>query len=143
MPLTSHCQFCGQPKDPANYADDYCAGCDKVRTDTRAYVTQENEARNKFNASVLTPENKLALQKAAENDFTGSAARELSHSLGLKPLLDMSAALREAMMTRAHHTNSGHTDPRAVFNPGLQPARMAGLGMDAKIPSNIEIERTR
>ena len=132
--LTSHCQFCGAPKEPKDYSADYCAGCQTVRNETREFVTRENTERNKHNADVLTPDNKIALEKAAASDFTGSAARELSRSLGLKPLLDMSAALREAMMKRAHHTNTGHTDPRAVFNPGLGNSRMAGLGMDAHVP---------
>lgn len=27
MPLSTYCRNCGSAKDPANYADDYCAGC--------------------------------------------------------------------------------------------------------------------
>ena len=132
--LTSHCQFCGASKDPKDYAADYCAGCASVRSETREFVTRENTERNKQNAAILTDDVQKQLQRAAEQDFTGSAARELSHSLGLKPLIDMSAALRDAMAKRAHNTNTGHTDPRAVFNPGLRDARMSGLGMGAHIP---------
>jgi uncharacterized Zn finger protein (UPF0148 family) len=141
--LTSHCLHCGAPKDPAHYANDYCGGCASIRQETREFVTRENEERNKANAAVLTPENKARLEKAAEADFTGRATRELVSELGIKPLIDMSQALREAMMRRAHHTNTGHTDPRAVFNPGTSDARMANLGMAAKVSPNISIERTR
>lgn len=143
MPLTSHCQFCGAPKEPKDYAADYCAGCATVRAETREFVTRENQERETFNRTVLTDETKAALQKAAEDDFTGATARNLSQSLGLKPLIDMSAALREAMLKRAHTTNSGHADPREVFNPGLRDARMANLGMGAHISPNANIERTR
>jgi hypothetical protein len=131
--LTSHCLFCGAAKEPADYAADYCAGCAAIRTETREFVTRENEDRNVHNQKILTPETQAQLQKAAESDFTGATARNLSQSLGLKPLIDMSAALRDAMAKRAHHTNTGHTDPRAVFNPGLRDARMANLGMAAKV----------
>lgn len=133
--LTSHCLHCGAAKDPAHFANDYCAGCSQARVETREFVTRENEERNKHNETILTPEVKARLQRAAESDVTGSAARELTHSLGLKPLIDMSAALRDAMARRAHHTNSGHTDPRAVFQPGLTDARTANLGMGAHVPA--------
>ncbi len=141
--LTSHCSFCGAPKEPKDYAADYCAGCQQVRNETREYVTRENEERNKHNTGVLTPEVQTRLQTAAENDFTGATARNLTESLGLKPLIDMSAALRDAMAKRAHNTNTGHADPRAVFNPGIRDTRMGGLGMGAHISPNANIERTR
>lgn len=141
--LTSHCQFCGAPKPFANYADEYCPDCAKVRKDTRITVEAENATRSKYNADVLTPENKAALERAATSDYTGSAARELTHSLGLKPLIDMSAALRTAMAQRAHHTNTGHADPRAVWNPGLTDARVSNLGMAAHVAPNTTVERQR
>jgi len=97
-------------------------------------VTRENKERNEHNAKILTPENRAALQKAAESDYTGSAARALTAQLGLKPIIDLSAALREAMVSRAHHTNTGHTDPRAVFQPGLADSRAGNLGMNAHVP---------
>lgn len=130
--LTSHCRHCGAPK--TNFADDYCDGCAQTRNETREYVVRENRARNEHNATILTPENKAALQRAAEIDMTGSAARALTAQLGLKPIIDLSAALRDAMVARAHHTNTGHTDPRAVFQPGLTDARTAGLGMNSHVP---------
>jgi len=132
--LTSHCQFCGAPKAQAQWANDYCAECETVRSETRAAVSMENDKRVAANAKVLTPEVKSQLQQAAERDYTGELARQLSRDLGLQPIIDMSAALREALAKRAHTTNSGHTDPRAVFNPGFADARAGNLGMDAKIP---------
>lgn len=133
--LTSHCRHCGTAKDPSNYADDFCAGCTTVRNETREFVERENKERNEHNAKILTPEAQQRLSEAAESDFTGATARNLTESLGLKPLIDLSAALKEAMLKRAHSTNSGHADPRSVFNPGLRDSRMAGLGMGAKVPA--------
>lgn len=132
--LTSHCLACGAPKAQSEWGADYCGSCAALRAETREYVTRENAERNKHNASVLTDDVKARIEKAAEADVTGSAARELTHSLGLKPLIDMSAALRDAMARRLHHTNSGHADPRAVFNPGITDARASDLGMGAKVP---------
>lgn len=141
--LTSHCQACGAPKDPKDYAADYCAGCASLRAETREYVTRENAERDKYNQSVLNEENKAALQRAAESDYTGSAARAMTARLGLKPLIDMSAALRDAMSKRLHNTNSGHADPRAVWNPGQADTRTGNLGMGAHVPPNVGIERQR
>lgn len=133
--LTSHCQHCGAPKDPAHYAANFCGGCQATRDETREFVTRENKEREAHNRSVLTSEKQAELQRAAEADFTGATARNLSQSLGLKPLIDMSAALHDAMLKRAHSTNSGHADPRSVFNPGLRDPRMNNLGMGAKVPA--------
>jgi hypothetical protein len=47
---------------------------------------------------------------------------------------DVSAAVRNALLRRAQHLNSGHADPRAPWNPGLRDSRTGGLGMDAHVP---------
>lgn len=132
--LTSHCRHCGAAKEPADYAADFCAGCASVRNETREFVTRENQERNEHNSKILTPEVKQRLVEAAESDMTGATARNLTQSLGLKPIIDLSTALKEAMLARAHSTNSGHADPRSVFNPGLRDSRVANLGMGAKVP---------
>ncbi len=132
--LTSHCRHCGAPKDPSLYSADFCGDCQTARDETREYVVRENKERNEYNAKILTPETQKRLTEAAESDFTGATARNLTQSLGLKPIIDLSAALKEAMLKRAHSTNSGHADPRSVFNPGLRDSRVANLGMGAKIP---------
>lgn len=132
--LTSHCQVCGALKAPDHYANDYCADCESTRKETREFVTRENEERNAHNAAILTDEVKDRLRKAAEDDMTGSVARELERSLDLKPLIDMSAALRDAMNRRVHNIHAGHADSRSVFNPGLKDTKVNGLGMDSKVP---------
>jgi hypothetical protein len=132
--LTSHCRHCGAPKDPTLYSADFCGDCQSARDETREFVVRENKEREAFNRTVLTDEMQTRLTEAAESDFTGATARNLSQSLGLKPLIDLSAALKEAMLKRAHNTNSGHADPRAVFNPGLRDSRVSNLGMGAKVP---------
>lgn len=132
--LTSHCLHCGAEKAQANWSDDFCADCQTIRSETRAVVSAENEARNAHNAKVLTKEKQAEIADAARADYTGERARQMLAELGVQPLIDMSTALREALAQRAHHTNTGHTDPRAVFNPGLRDARAGNLGMDAKVP---------
>lgn len=132
--LTSHCSHCGTPKEQSEWALEFCGGCQTIRSETRAAVSLENTSRETHNAKVLTPEKRQEIADAARADYTGERAQQMLKELGVQPLIDMSTALKEALAQRAHHTNSGHTDPRAVFNPGLGDSRAGNLGMNARIP---------
>lgn len=130
--LTSHCGNCGGQKAPSEYSADYCSACDALRLETREYVTRENETRNALNSKIIE-------QRRMELE-TGTITAEAA---GLKPLIDMSSALRDALLRRAQHTNSSHADPRAPFNPVFSAPTMVNLGQDAKIPPGSFSRETR
>lgn len=41
MGLTSYCRNCGQPKDMATYADNYCAACTSAIREAREHANRE------------------------------------------------------------------------------------------------------
>jgi hypothetical protein len=114
---------------PSEYNLDFCEACRTTKIETREFVTRENEARHVANASLFTQH-----KEEIETGKLNPAQIE-----GLKPLIDMSTALREALLRRAQHTNSGHADPRAPFEPGFESTRYDGLGMGAKVPASADI----
>lgn len=128
--LTSHCQHCGAPKTPDLYSSDYCKDCQTVIDETREFVTRENTAREAANKKIID-EHKADLESGKL-----SAA-----DAGLKPLIDPSAARKEALTRRNHALRSGDADPRAPFDPGLRDARYNNLGMGAKVSPNLDVHR--
>lgn len=124
MPLTTHCRNCGASKSPNEFILDYCSACDTAVKEAREFVVKENDARNVANAKII-----------AEKQAAILSGQLTPEDAGLKPLLDISNAAREALLRRAPNTQATKADPRAPFDPGVGDPRMANLGMGAHIPT--------
>lgn len=132
--LTSHCQHCGAAKTPEQYNDNYCGGCQAVLTETREFVVRENAVR------IATEEaNRKIIEEKRADLESGKLTPEQAGLKPVQPVIDLTAALKEALLRRAHNTNSSHADPRAPFDPGLRSAQYGNLGMAAKVPSTATI----
>lgn len=40
--MTSHCQNCGAPKEPANFRDNYCPSCTQLDVEAQQHFAAEN-----------------------------------------------------------------------------------------------------
>lgn len=82
--LTATCRNCGQPKDAANYADNYCPACTSRKNEAEQHVRAEHP--NASISDVLYAGRQALLQRAhtAHRNFVDP--RGFSASRGMIPI---------------------------------------------------------